>query len=142
MVRAFFDTNIFLYVYSSADRDKQSRALRLYREYAQEGRLLVSTQVVQEFIVAASRKLQLQAAQVRDIALTLLDSPLVVIGASQIQLAMNYADRYQISFWDALIVAAAESGGAEGPYPEDLNDGQHYGAVVARNPFRLDPPTV
>lgn len=133
--RAFFDTNIFLYVYSSADPAKQARALELYREHAQEGRLLSSTQVVQEFIVAATRKLQLAPQQVREIALTLLASPLVVIEASHIQAALDNADRYKISFWDALIVASAEAGGAAVLYTEDLNDGQQYGSIVVRNPF-------
>jgi predicted nucleic acid-binding protein len=135
MIRAFFDTNIFLYVYSNADLRKQTRALELYREHAQEGRLLLSTQVVQEFIVAATRKLQLPPQQVREIALTLLDSPLIVIGPPHIQAALDNAGRYRISFWDSLIVAAAEAGGAEVLYTEDLNDGQQYGGVMARNPF-------
>jgi len=140
MVRAFFDTNIFLYIYSSADRRKQTHALELYREHAQEGRMLLSTQVVQEFIVAALRKLQLPPQRVHEVALTLLDSPLVVIEAPHIRAALDKADQYKISFWDALIIAAAESGGAEVLYTEDLNDGQQYGAVIARNPFRVVNP--
>jgi predicted nucleic acid-binding protein len=138
--KAFFDTNIILYVYSSADPSKQARALALYREHARDGRMLLSTQVVQEFFVAALRKLALPQSHVREIALTLLDSPLVVVGPLQIRAAMEHAARYQISFWDALIVAAAEAGGAEVLYTEDLNDGQQYGAVLARNPFTsIDP---
>jgi len=66
--KAFFDTNVLLYVYSSADPAKQARALTLYREYAQQGRMLLSTQVVQEFFVAALRKLTLPRQQVREIA--------------------------------------------------------------------------
>jgi predicted nucleic acid-binding protein len=49
---------------------------------------------------------------------------------------MQNEERHKVSFWDALILAAAESGGAEVLYTEDLNDGQQYGAVQARNPFR------
>jgi predicted nucleic acid-binding protein len=143
--KAFFDTNVLLYVYSTADPEKQARALALYREHAPEGRMLLSTQVVQEFIVAALRKLRLARDQVRDIAFTLFDLPLVVIGIPHIRAAMDNADRFNISFWDALIVAAAEAGGAEVLYTEDLNDGQQYGEVVARNPFRptgrSDSPT-
>jgi predicted nucleic acid-binding protein len=92
--------------------------------------------VVQEFYVSALRKLTLSRPQVREIALTLLDSPLITIGPPHILAAMGKADRYQISFWDALILAAAEAGGAEVLYTEDLNDGQQYGAVTVRNPFR------
>ena len=111
--KALFDTNILLYVYSSADPSKQARALALYREHARDGRILLSTQVIQEFFVAASRKLMLPRPHVREITLMLLDSPLVTIGPSHIRAAIENAHDYRISFWDALIVAAAETGGAE-----------------------------
>ena len=55
--KAFFDTNILLYMYSAADAARQAKALALFSEYGSESRILLSTQVVQEFIVAASRKL-------------------------------------------------------------------------------------
>lgn len=133
--KAFFDTNILLYAFSSADPGKQAKALALYGEYARQGRILLSTQVVQEFVVAGIRKLSLPRQHVREIALTLLDMPLITVGPSHIRSAMDLVDRYQISFWDALIVAAAEGGGAGVVYTEDLNDGQAYGNVIARNPF-------
>jgi predicted nucleic acid-binding protein len=50
--------------------------------------------------------------------------------------ALAIEERYQISFWDALIVAATEAAGAQVLYTEDLSDGQQYGQVVVRNPFR------
>src|SRR5690349_17459399 len=62
--KAFFDTNVLLYMYSSADPRKQHRARELYREHARDGRVLLSTQVVQEFFVAALRKLKLPREQV------------------------------------------------------------------------------
>jgi len=133
--KAFFDTNVLLYMYSSADVGKQARAQDLYREYALSGRILLSTQVVQEFFVAGLRKLRLPRQQVREVATALLESPLVIVGPSHIQAAMQKEDQYKISFWDALILAAAESAGAELLYTEDLSDGQHYGEVIARNPF-------
>jgi predicted nucleic acid-binding protein len=49
---------------------------------------------------------------------------------------MENQERYGISFWDGLIVAASEAGKAQILYTEDLNHGQQYGTVVARNPFR------
>jgi len=134
--RAFFDTNILLYIHSSADPGKQAAALALFREYAPHSRMLLSTQVIQEFFVAATRKLLLPAPYVREITLTLLDSPLITVAPAHIRTAIDHADRYRISFWDALILAAAETGGAEVLYTEDLNDGQQYGTVRACNPFR------
>jgi predicted nucleic acid-binding protein len=66
----------------------------------------------------------------------LLDLPLVIVGPAHILTAIRTEERYIISFWDALILAAAESGGAEILYTEDLNDGQRYGTLVVRDPFR------
>jgi hypothetical protein len=75
--KTFFDTNVLLYLYSNADLEKQARSVDLYRSHAQAGRMLLSTQVIQEFIVAAVRKLRLPREQVREIAFTLFDSPLM-----------------------------------------------------------------
>lgn len=133
--KAFFDTNVLLYMYGG-DAGKRMRAKELFREYTRAGRMLVSTQVVQEFYVAGSRKLGMPRSVLRDAAAALLDCPLVVVGPSHILSAMQNEKRHKVSFWDALILAAAESGGAEVLYTEDLNDGQQYGAVRARNPFR------
>ncbi len=49
---------------------------------------------------------------------------------------MESAERYQIPFWDALILAAAQSASAAVLYTEDLNHGQRYGEAVVRNPFQ------
>ena len=133
--KAFFDTNILLYLYGGPDRDKQARAQELFRQHTSTGRLLLSTQVVQEFYVAGSRKLGMPRRELREAAAALLDLPLVAVGAAEIVSAMHTEERYQISFWDALILAAAESGGAGVLYTEDLNDGQQYGTVLVRNPF-------
>lgn len=134
--KAFFDTNVLLYMYSSANPGKQLRARELYREYSAAGRVVLSTQVVQEFFVAALRKLSLPRQFVREITTALLDSDLIVVESLQIRTAMDLEERHGISFWDALIIAAAQSAGAEVLFTEDLNDGQRYGSVVAQNPFR------
>jgi predicted nucleic acid-binding protein len=133
--KIFFDTNVLLYMHSHADPQKQARAQKLFDELTESGRLLLSTQVVQEFFVAGSRKLALPHNDLREVTAGYLDLPLVHIGRPHILKAMDNVERYGISFWDALILAAAESGGAEVLFTEDLNDGQQYGTVTARNPF-------
>jgi predicted nucleic acid-binding protein len=132
--KAFFDTNVLLYMYGS-DAPKQRRALSLFEEYSRAGRLVLSTQVVQEFYSVAVRKLPLSRREIRQIAERFLMLPITVIGPAEITTAMTVEERYGISFWDALIVAAAESGGADILYTEDLNNGQRYGSVIACNPF-------
>ena len=137
--KAFFDTNVLLYIYSQADRKKQSLARELFQEHAQRGNLLLSTQVVQEFYVAGSRKMGIPRRELREAVAALLELPLVVINPARIVSAIEMEERYQISFWDALILAAATSGGAEVVYTEDLSHGQRYGSVVVRDPFAEVP---
>jgi len=134
--RSFFDTNILLYLYSDADPDKQKRARELYREHALSGAILISTQVIQEFYAAATRKLAIPRPTVRELTEALFELPLVIVNPTHIHSAMDHELRYQISFWDSLILAAAEAGGAEVLYTENLNDGQQYGGILVRNPFR------
>jgi predicted nucleic acid-binding protein len=73
---------------------------------------------------------------VREATIALLELPLVIIGPSHIRGAIEREEQFQISFWDSLVLSAAESGGADLLYTEDLNDGQQYGPVLVRNPFR------
>jgi predicted nucleic acid-binding protein len=136
--KAFFDTNILLYTHSNSEPQKRAKALVLFEDYAGSGRLILSTQVVQEFFVTGARKLGLPKNQLREATLVLLVLPMVHIGGSHILRAMDTVEQYQISFWDALILAAAESGGAEILFTEDLNHGQQYGKVTVQNPFRLN----
>jgi predicted nucleic acid-binding protein len=134
--KAFFDTNVLLYMHSSQDLAKQARAQELFDQHVQLGSILLSTQVVQEFFVLGLRKLKLPKDEVKQTAVEFLDLPLVLLGPSHILNAIEHEERYQISFWDALILAAAESGGAKVLYTEDLNHGQQYGPVLVRNPFK------
>ena len=139
--KAFFDTNVLLYMYGG-DPDKRVRAKQLFRQCAEGSRLLLSTQVVQEFYAAGSRKLGVPKPELREAAAALLDLPLVILGPSHIRSAMENEEQYKISFWDALILTAAQSGGAEVLYTEDLSDGQQYGTVLVLNPFLADHPAV
>ena len=132
--QAFFDTNVLLYMHSEADLVKQALATDLLRRYEDSGNAILSTQVIQEFY-ARSRKLGMARENMREVVNQFLRLHLVVNGPNEIRSAFRIEERYQISFWDALIVAAAESAGAEVLFTEDLNDGQQYGSVLARNPF-------
>jgi predicted nucleic acid-binding protein len=138
--KAFFDTNVLLYMYGGTDSNKQAQARALFQRYAGSSRMLLSTQVVQEFYAAGSGKLGMPRGELRDATAALLDSPLVIVGPPHIISAMHMEEQYKISFWDALLLAAAQSGGAAVLYTEDLNDGQQYGTVTARNPFRDETP--
>jgi predicted nucleic acid-binding protein len=49
--------------------------------------------------------------------------------------AIDLEKRYQLSFWDALILASALNGGASIIYSEHFTDGQRFGSLEVRNPF-------
>jgi predicted nucleic acid-binding protein len=134
--KVFFDTNVILYMYAEGDTGKQAKAKELFQRYALSSHMLLSTQVVQEFYAVGSRKLGMPRPKMQEIVASLLGCPMVVLGPAEIVSAIQIEERFNVSFWDALILAAAESGGAEVLFTEDLSDGQQYGTVMVRNPFR------
>jgi predicted nucleic acid-binding protein len=134
--KAFFDTNVLLYMFGGADLGKQAKAKELFRRYAQSGKMMLSTQVVQEFYTTGSRELVMPRRELQEALAALMDLPLTIVGPEHILAAIRIQERHTISCWNALILAAAESGGAEVLYTEDLCDGQKYGTVLVRNPFQ------
>jgi predicted nucleic acid-binding protein len=133
--KSFFDTNVLLYMHTAAEPRKRTIAQQLFEECLASGRLVISTQVVQEFHSVGARKLGLPMDQMRLLTTGLLDLPTVEIAAIHIHMALEYEEQYQVSFWDALILAAANWADVPILYTEDLNDGQLYGSVRVVNPF-------
>ena len=107
--KAFFDTNVLLYMHSGADLRKQAIAQQVFEERLGHNRIILSTQVVQEFHAAGSRKIALPRQTLRELTNALLDLPLVQVEPVHIRRALWGEEQYGISFWDALILAAAES---------------------------------
>ena len=100
--RAFFDTTILLYMYGG-DEHKRAKTMELFRDHADSGRVLVSTQLVQEFYAAGVRKLGIPRPELRQATEALLNLPLITVTAPLIVAALENELRYGISFWDALI---------------------------------------
>jgi predicted nucleic acid-binding protein len=136
--RYFVDTNVLMYAHDSAAGEKHQRAKVLVEELWETRAGVVSTQVLQELAVSLRRKAKrpLDAKVTRDVVSDYLAWQVVVNGGDSILEALDLEAKYQISFWDALIVQAALVSGAEVLYSEDLSDGQAYGAVRVINPFR------
>lgn len=132
----FFDTNILLYMFDRRDAAKRSRAVETFRRCIAEETLVISTQVVQEFYVAATRKLGVDSGAARDIAVDLCALRVAAIQSRHVLLAIELERRFTVSFWDALILAAAQTAGARILYTEDLNHEQNYDGVEAINPFQ------
>ena len=135
MPKSFFDTNVRVYTSDHDEPDKRRIARVLLRRSAQEGSGVISTQVVQEFFVSAIRKLSIEPMRAKGIVSTFRPFELVVITLDDINRAIEGVVLWQISFWDALILAAAGRASCSMVYSEDLNPGQFYSGVEVRNPF-------
>lgn len=133
---AFFDANILLYVCERRELVKREVARRLYAAHLESGTLRISTQVVQEFYAAATRKLGMPLADAAAQAEALCGLELLVVGPPEILHAFSLERRYRINFWDALIVSSAVSANAATLFTEDLTHGQQIGRVQVINPFR------
>lgn len=128
----FIDTNVLLYLLA-ADSGKADRA---------EGVLaaggVVSVQVLNEFATVAKRKSQLSLDEIREVLATVRALCKVVpLTEATHDKGMEIADRYGLSIYDAMIVAAALMAGCNILYSEDMHDGQIIeGRLEIRNPFR------
>jgi len=136
-VKIFVDTNILIYAYDRGAGPKHDLALNLVETLWQEGTGALSTQVLQEFYVNVRRKAQkpISARKAKDLITDYLAwNPVINDGASVIE-AIELEQRYRFSFWDAMIVVAAQRAGATTLYSEDFNSGQIIGSLKIVNPF-------
>lgn len=137
MSRSFFDTNVLLYMYDDDEPEKKAIAIDVFGKAVQDDRVVLSTQVLQEFYVNAIRKLatplsrERAAARVRDFARL----PLVRADETMILAAIERHRSMSFSFWDALVVEAALRAGADRLLTEDLQHGQEIEDLTVENPF-------
>ncbi len=132
----FLDSNVLLYACSSAPDDAAKR--RIAEGLMLDSPFALSAQVLQEFIANALRKPGLGIGE-GNIDATLRMASLVRVQAVTRELvlaAVALRRRYQLSQWDATILAAAKELGCEVVYSEDMKDGQDYGGVRVMNPFK------
>ena len=128
--KAFFDTNIIVYAFSSNDpRGEKAEAL-----LAQGG--IISVQVLNEFASVATRKLKMGIAEVREVLATIRAVCSVKpVDIETHELALDLVERYRFSVYDGLILAAAALAGCTVLYTEDLRHRQRVGGVIISNPF-------
>ncbi len=143
-VRVFVDTNVLVYARDASEREKQPRAAAWLKALwqARAGRL--SGQVLQEYYVVVTHKLDpgLDAEMARADVRSLLAWRPVAADGSLMERAWTIEDRFELSFWDALIVAAAERAQCDHLLTEDLQDGQEFHGVRVVNPFRHEPSSI
>lgn len=136
MAKAFIDTNILVYQMNKREPEKRNVCRDLVRKAAANGDAVISTQVLQEFYVATTTKLHIDPILIKSIMHTLENMEVVTVRNELIDDAIDASLQYKLSFWDALIIVAAESAKCETLYTEDLNDGQIIRNVRIVNPMK------
>jgi predicted nucleic acid-binding protein len=134
---AFVDTNVLLYAASTNPLEAAKRAAA--RAVLLTGNHIFSVQVAQEFFVNATAKLNppLAADDAVKFLRELAPNGIVGLDFAIFEEAVRLRGRFQISYWDAAIIAAAQRAGATVLYSEDLSEGQAYESVRVVNPFRV-----
>ena len=135
----FLDSNVFVYLFDNTDAIKRRTAEELVRVGLERGTATISFQVVQELLNVVTRKFETPATL--DEAQRLVDTVLVPLWSvmpmqALYHRALDIHVRHQLSFYDALIVAAALAAGCTRLYTEDLQHGQRIEGLTIENPFR------
>ena len=138
----FVDTNVLIYAVDQADLQKQ-QAAQAWRQWLWEtNRGRISFQVLQEFYVNAIKKQLSAQAEIRKEIEDLMAWQPIPLDASVIARAWKIEDRYRISFWDSLIIAAARVADCRYLLTEDLQRGQELDGVMIVDPFVSAPASL
>ena len=135
--RTFIDTNVLVYAYDTRDPEKQSRAQARVTAGIEDESAVISVQVLSEFFTVVTRRIPSplsidEAEQVMDLLCIL---PVVELDIRVIRRAIGIHRQYGISYWDSLIVAAAQKAECAQILTQDLNAGQPYEGILVVNPF-------
>ena len=132
----FIDTNVLVYVADDADAAKQSVSREIVREALTTNGCLISAQVLNEFTSVLFKKLKKTAQEVDGFLEVIERISTVAVKPEWTRMAIGLMGRYDIQFFDSLLLVAAQENGCDEILTEDLNDGQMYGSVKAVNPFK------
>ena len=138
----FVDTNVFIYALDEADQPKQQAAARWRAALWETRRGRTSFQVLEEFYSKVTSRWPAARDQARAEVRDLLAWQPLAVDAEMVDGAWRVQDRYRLSFWDALIVAAAKSASCHYLLTEDMQAGQNLDGVRVVNPFLGDPDSV
>jgi predicted nucleic acid-binding protein len=131
----FVDTNILIYAHDATAGRKHNKSVELVTRLANDDSGAISFQVLTEFYAAATRKLRIPSEKaeeiIRDFGTWTVHHP---TKANLVQ-AIQLHRRYNINWWDALILNSAAELGCDVLWTEDLSHGQRYGAVTVQNPL-------
>ncbi len=132
----FLDTNILVYAIDESSQ-KRRKAEQVLRKAAADGTGVISTQVLQEFYVNATRKLGVSPAEAQDMVRDLRNLDVVTVTADLIEESIGISVANQLSFWDALVLAAAKAARCSTLVTEDLSHGSRLVGIRIENPFAI-----
>jgi len=135
--RTFVDTNVLLYAHDAGETDKQPIARTVLERLWADRSGVVSTQVLQEFYVVATRKFKppMRRSEAREIVALYSTWSVIGVDVGLILDAASLEEEAQLSFWEALIVEAARRSGAARLVSEDFQGGRRIAGIQIENPF-------
>ena len=133
--RSFFDTNVLIYADDKAAPAKQRKAVDLVAEHRRARTGVVSLQVLQEYFVTVTKKLQVDAAIARRKVELLAEFDVASPEVSDILAAIDLHRLHRFLFWDALILRAAKQSGCSILFSEDMQGSREVDGVRIVNPF-------
>jgi len=132
---SFLDTNLLIYAVDRGHPAKRSNAISLIAHHASRRSGVISTQVLQKFYSAATRKLGIAPAAAKNHLQDFQIFPVVQISPLILEQGIDLSVLHQLSFWDGLIIAAAATAHATELLSEDLTHGQSIEGITVRNSF-------
>jgi len=131
----FFDSNVLVYTEDVSAPAKQKRAATLWNKHFRNGTALISVQVLQEYFSAVTRKLAVEPRVAQRRVEVFSTANVITFDAADVISAIELHRLMGTSFWDALILHAARTGGANVLYSEDFQHGAILASVRVVNPF-------
>lgn len=135
--RVFVDSNVWCYSLDPRSGEKQAMAKRAIHELALKGSVVISTQVANEVFAVATRKLGIPAIDAKNVLRNMFLHETVTVDQAIIGLAIDFCLIEQISYWDALMLAAASSANCSVLLTEDMSSGSILQGVRIQNPFLM-----
>lgn len=133
----FIDTNIWVYANDHSDSLKQQRAKEIIIQGLYDDNIVISTQVISEFFVTVTKKIskKLSIEKAKKEILLLKNIEIAEIDYQSILQAIEMMHRHQLSYWDSLIIVAAQNSRCSVIYSEDMNPGKIMDGLRIQNPF-------
>lgn len=135
----FIDTNILVYANDRSEKAKHDQAKKILVDGIENENITLSTQVLSEFFVTVTRKIKVKLPEnIAKKEILLLNAiEIVEIDFKMVIQAIDISKKIGLSYWDSLIIAAAQKAKCCILYSEDLNPGQTINGITIINPFKM-----